>query len=253
MDPNKRIARIAGVLFITATVLSVLSAAVLTPIVGASDYLIKVAANEHQVLLGALLQFIAAAACAGIAISLYPVLRRHNEGLALGSVGFRLMEGMVYVVGVISLLLLVPVSQDFVKAGAPDASAFQALGGALRAGPDWVGQVAALLAFGLGALMYYSVFYQSGLIPRWISGWGLAGATLTIVSSVILLFRLIDPMSTIQVVLNLPIAVQEMVLAVWLIVRGFSPSALASASAESDGSPDRVVHESGWPAARSVS
>jgi hypothetical protein len=116
-----------------------------------------------------------------------------------------------------------------------------------------VGQVAALLAFSLGALMYYTVFYQSRLIPRWLAGWGLVGATLTIVSSVILLFRLIDPMSTTQVVLNLPIGVQEMVLAVWLIVRGFNPSAIAFASAQSDGSPDRVVHKSAWSAARSAS
>jgi hypothetical protein len=65
-----------------------------------------------------------------------------------------------------------------------------------------------------------------------LSGWGLVGITLTIAASTLVMFRLIGPMSTVQVVLNLPIALQEMVLAVWLIVKGFNPSAIASVSAK---------------------
>ena len=227
MNMDKKIAIIAGVLFITATVASILSLPFLEPI-NATNFLVSISANGDQVTIGALLAFIAAVASASIAISLYPVLKKYNEGLALGAVGFRIIEGVFYIVGVMGLLLLLTLSQEFVKAGAPVSSYYQTLGALLLAGYHWVGNVGSLLAFCSGALMYYYIFYQTRLVPRWISVWGLLRATLCMVAGMLVMFRLIDPMSTFQVVLALPIAVQEMVLAVWLIVKGFNSTAIAS-------------------------
>lgn len=221
---------IAGVLFITADVADFLSLPLLGSI-SASNYLVSVSANSNQVVTGALLLFISAAACPGIAISLYPVLRRYREGLALGAVGFRLIEGAFYIVSVLCLLLLLTLSQEFVKAGAPDPSYYQTLGALLLAGYRMAGNAASLLAFSIGALLYYYIFYQTRLVPRWLSGWGLVGAALSMVSGSLVMLRLIDPFSTSQIVLNLPIAPQEIVLALWLIVKGFNPSAMASGSA----------------------
>ena len=117
MTTDRRIAVVAGVLFIIATVADVISRAVfLTPILGAPDYLTKISTNETQVLLGALLLFVGAAAASAIAIALYPVLRKHNEGLALGSVGFRLIEGALYLGIVVCLLMLVTLSQEATNA-----------------------------------------------------------------------------------------------------------------------------------------
>ncbi len=141
---------------------------------------------------------------------------------------------MLGIVGVICLLLLTTLSQEFVKAGAPDSSYFQTSGALIVAVRDWMGNVAGLLAFGLGALMYYYIFFQTKLVPRWLSGWGLIGIILIIVTSMLVMFRVIGPMSTTQVVLAVPIAVQEMVLAVWLIVKGFNSSAIASLSAKTE-------------------
>jgi hypothetical protein len=231
VNTNRRIAVVAGVLFIVATLGSVAGAAFLSPILSAPDYLTRISANENQVLLGALFQFIGGAACPAIAIALYPVLRKHNEGLAIGSVGFRLIEGALYVVVVVCLLLLVTLSQESVKAGAPASSAYEVSGVLLMAARDWLGPVAAVLTFGLGALMYYWVLYQSRLVPRWLSAWGLVGITLVMVAGLLVMFRVAAPLSTTQVVLALPIAVQEMVLAVWLIARGFNPAAIAAESA----------------------
>ena len=108
MNTNRMIAAVVGVLFIIATVADLISrVALVQPIVSAPVDLAKISANENQVLLGALFLFIGAAAAVGIAIALYPVLRKHNEGLALGSVGFRLIEGVLYIGIVVSLLLLV--------------------------------------------------------------------------------------------------------------------------------------------------
>jgi hypothetical protein len=84
----------------------------------------------------------------------------------------------------------------------------------------------AVLAFCLGALMYYIIFYQTKLVPRWLSGWGLVGVALLAIAALLVMFGVIAPLSTSQVVLALPIAVQEMALAVWLIFKGFNPKIL---------------------------
>jgi hypothetical protein len=233
MNSNRKTAIIVGVLFITATVAGILSVVFSGSILDAPDYLIKVSANESQVIIGALFVLIMAFACTGIAIWLYPVIRKHNEALALGSVGFRLIEGVFHLVGVIGLLSLVTLSQEYVKAGAPDASYFQSLGTLLLAARDWAG-VLGSFAFILGALMYYYIFYQSKLIPRWLSVWGLIGVPLWIAAELLIMFGLIESFSTNAILLDIPIAVNEMVLAIWLIAKGFNPSAIASLSAKTD-------------------
>jgi len=221
---NKNTARIVGLLFIVATAASIASLPFLAPI-NASNYLANVSANENQVITGILLTLVGAFTSASIAISLYPILKKHNQSLALGAVGFRLIEAVFYIVGVIGIVLLLSLSQEFVKAGAPSSSYFQTLGIILLSGYHWAGNVAATLAFYLGAMMYYYIFYRTRLVPRWLSGWGLVAVTLGIVASMLVMFQLVGSMSTVQVVLNLPIAVQEMVLAAWLIVKGFNSSA----------------------------
>jgi hypothetical protein len=211
-----------GVLFIIATVAALASTALLAPILGGPDYLARVASGPSQVELAALLQLIGALACPAIAMALYPVLRRHNEGLALGSVGLRLIEGVLSVAIAICLLLLVTLSRESVRAGAQASSAVQVQAVLLMAARDWLGPVGGVVTFGLGALSYYAVFYRSRLVPRWLSGWGLLGATLVIVSGLLVMFDLAEPLGSTQAILAVPIAVQEMVLAVWLIAKGFS-------------------------------
>ncbi len=233
MNSYRKNARIPGVLFLIATVAGILSAVFSASILDAPNYLINVSANESQVIIGALFVLIMAFACAGIAIWLYPVLRKHDEALALGSVGFRLIEGVFHLVVVASMLSLLTLSQEYIKAGAPDASYFQSFGTLLHAAGDWAGMLGST-AFILGALMYYYLFYQSKLIPRWLSVWGLIGVPFWIAEILLSLFGLIEPFSTNTILLDLPIAINEMVLAVWLIAKGFNPSAIASLSAKTD-------------------
>ena len=233
MDSSKTTARIVGALFITATVASLLGTSLTGSVVGAPDYLVQIAANKNLVVLGALLKFVAAAASAGIAIALYPVLRKHNEGLALGSVGFRLVEGVFYIVAALGLLSLLSLGQEYASAGPQAAPAIQVLGTLILAVRNWAGFVYGVLFFCLGALMYYYVLYQSRLIPRWLSGWGLVAIALLFSMVLLIAFgeRPSGP-SGMQLLLALPIGLQEMVLAVWLIVKGFNPSAIASLSAK---------------------
>jgi hypothetical protein len=233
MDYYRKTAIIVGVLFIIATGADILSSQFLGPM-NATNYLVDVSANGGLVGTGALLLFIGGAAATGIAISLYPVLKKYNGGLALGAVGFRTFEGVLRFVAVCALLSLITLSQQFVKAGAPDSSYFQTLGVLLVAGYRWVANVGALLAFSIGCLLYYIIFYRTKLVPRWLSGWGLIAAILTMLSCLLTMLGLMAPFSTGQVVLALPMLPQEMVLAVWLIVKGFNPSVIASKSPHVD-------------------
>jgi len=231
MNSNRRFAVAAGVLWITATVADVISRVVLVqPILGAPDYLTRISANEGQVLLGALFLLVGAVSAAGIAIALYPVLRQQNEALALGSVGFRLIEGALYLGIVVCLLILVTVSRESANAGSPASSIYEAPAAFVMAARNSLGQVSVLI-FGLGALMYYWVFYRSRLVPRWLSAWGLVAIPLVMVSMLLVILGLVEPFSPPQLVLALPIAVQEMVLAVWLIAKGFSPAHEAASEA----------------------
>jgi hypothetical protein len=200
------------------------------PSVDSQDYLVKAAANETQVMGAAFSQLIMVAAYVGVAIILYPLLKKYSEGLALGFISFRIIAGAFVFIGVIILLLLLTVSREFVNSGAPGASYFQTLGGLLRTGRDLVNHVGMILALSFGALLYYSLLFRTNLVPRWLSGWGLVGAALAIVASLLIMFRLIEVVTTTYVALNAPMAVQELVLAIWLVTKGFNPSALDAAS-----------------------
>ena len=127
------------------------------------------------------------------------------------------------IVGSISLLTLLTLSQEFVEAGAPGASYFQTLGIVLLAIRDWAFLIGSGLMWSLSALILNVLLYQSKLVPRWLSVWGLAGAALSLANYLPQFFG-IDSIE----ILFLPIAVQEMVFAIWLIVKGLNSSAIAS-------------------------
>jgi hypothetical protein len=217
-----------GMLFIACSAASILSGIPTMGLLDAPDYLTSLAAHSDQVMVGALLEFVWALTGAGIAIALYPVLRRQNRALALGSVAGRLVEGVLVLVGSLCLLTLLSVSQETVAAGSADASSFQAVGTSLLATREWATWFVGTLLFLAGALMYYYLLFKARLVPRWLSGWGLAAASLSLVATVYAGFTQDFGFSTVNTVLNIPIGVQEMVLAVWLIVKGFNPLAVRS-------------------------
>jgi len=242
MDSNRRIAVVTGAAFLIATIAQVAGAALVSPILGAPDLLTDISANEDRVILGAVFQFIGALACTGIAAALYPALRGHGHGLAIGSVGFRTIEGGLHALIAVCWLMLVSVSQDAATAGISGRSSYEVAGAVLAGAPDWLAPLA-LLAFGLGALCYYWVFYQSRLIPRWLSAWGLVAIVMVMASALLVLFRVIETFSTPQLLLAAPIGLQEMVLAVWLIAKGFNPSPNAARPAGRTSMPRATAAE----------
>jgi hypothetical protein len=231
MNSTRKIAVITGVIFIIATLTGPILATPLIPDLTGTDYLSRVSAHPNQVAAGVLLSIIAYLACAGIAVVMYPVLKKWNVGLALGSVVFRIIETAFYMVGLVSLMSMVTLGQKFTTAGAADRTSLQAIGNLLVSVRDHAGLLA-VFAFCLGAFMYYTLFYQSRLIPRWLSIWGIAAIILMLAACVLALFS--GNRITSYIPLAAPIAVQEMVLAVWLIVKGFNPSVSASKSGKTE-------------------
>ena len=232
MSTHRKTAIIVGVLFIIGTAAGIISKLGAFSILSAPDYLVNASANENQITRGAIAVLIMGLAIAPIPAILFPILKKHNESLALGYVVFRTLEVITFFVATVSYLSLLALSQEYVKAGAPDASYFQTLGAFILKADDSSGKIG-MIVFTLSALILNYIFYKSKLIPRWLSGWGLVGATLHLVEG--LLGMMFGPIAIVSVLesLVLPgIGLQEMVYAVWLIVKGFDPSVIASLSAK---------------------
>ncbi len=210
-------ARTAAVLFVGATAASLIDRALLAPVLGSSDYLTTTVENSGRIRAGALFQIVAGMACAGIAVTLYPVIRRHGEALALGSVVLRLMEGLLYIAGAIGALLLIDLSA---QTATGQTASLDSSGALLLAFRDHAGMTGTL-AFYVGGTMYYYLFYTSRLVPRWLSLWGIASTALGLAAALMVFFDVITAFSTPQIVMNLPIFLNELVLAAWLFVKGF--------------------------------
>ncbi len=230
MNTTRKTAIIAGVVFILAIV-ALFPAMALTPALTGADYLTQFSAQPNQVAAGVLACLVAYLASAGIAVAMYPVLKKWNAGLALGSVVFRSIEAALYMVGLVCLLCLSTLGRQFTSALAADRASLQAIGNLLVSVRDHAGLLA-VFAFCVGAFMYYYLLFQSRLIPRWLSGFGIVAIVLMLAACVLALFS--GNRITSYILLDAPIAVQEMILGVWLIVKGFNPTAMAAAAGRSD-------------------
>lgn len=227
MNENRKTAIIVGILFITATLATSISQVLLSPILRTPDFLVHIEANSNQFIVGVLLELVNALASAGIAIAIFPVLKNYSEGIAIGYVSFRAIEAAIGVVAATNLLSLLTLSQSDTIAINFITSDDKNLGTYLLAAHDWT-FLLLLLVFSLGALLLYPALYNSQLVPRIISIWGLVGSIMLLAANLLILFTYTDINSIIDNLLSLPIALNEMVLAVWLIAKGFNLSAIAN-------------------------
>ena len=219
-----------GVLFIMATGAIILSVVILEPVVKAPDFLMQVSEGEARVAAGVLFEMVNNIAVVGIAVVIYPVLKPFSERLALGYIAARSIESVLFTIGTGLLLTLLFVSDEFVAAGAPPASYFHTLGGMLLAGHDLDnasgGAGVGFMAVGIGTLTLNYALFRTRLVPRWISAFGLfAGAS--ILAARVMVIAGLDLSSATVTIMDSPLFVEEMVIAVWLIVKGFNASVLA--------------------------
>ncbi|MCP3764770.1 DUF4386 domain-containing protein [Domibacillus sp. A3M-37] len=232
MNSNKKAAKIVGVLFLLAAVTAITGLILYDPILKGPDYLIKGSEHANQVTLGALMELILVASAIGTSTAMFPFLRKYNETIALWHVCFRFLEAVIITVGVISVLSLLTLSREFVAAGAPDIASFQTSGIVLKAIHDWTFMLGPNFMLGINTMMYSYILYKSKLVPRFIPILGMTGAALIFICALLVMFGVIQQVSFWGAVLALPVFANEMILAVWLIVKGFNESALASMSAK---------------------
>jgi hypothetical protein len=159
-------------------------------------------------------------AMVGTAVLLYPILKDYSDTLALGYVLARTLEVTTISVGLVAGLLLVPLSWDFSAAGGGDAASAAVLAQSLKMTGDWTGYLGAQMVFSLSALVLNWAFLRYGLIPRWLAVWGLIGVPLMFASGLLVMFESLSSSASALNLLVVPLAVQEMVMAVWLIVKG---------------------------------
>lgn len=237
INTSKKIARIAGALFITTLVANIIGSSFIDSIVDDPDYRINLSSSKTQVIMAEFLDLLTAAAVVGIAVMMFPILKKHNENIARRYLGFRIIESAMLIIGTIIVLSLLTLSEEYVEAGAPDASHFQTLGAFALAGRDWAFKVAVIFYF-MGALIFYYLLYRSKLIPRWLSGYGLIASTLAFTAIMWEIFVSNSFSNSVVfpglLLFYLPAAPLELVLGIWLIVKGFNPSAIASQSARTD-------------------
>jgi hypothetical protein len=221
MNINKKTAIIVGALFLTVNVAFLAGVFTLDPILGSPDYLENLSAKRSQVIIGVLLELINAVAYVAVALIMFPILRRRFESMALGFVGFRILEFVMQVLADLSPLSLLTLSKEFVSAGAPAAVSFEALGALLLAGRFWAFQMISITFF-LGAVLFYIMMYQSSLIPKFISIWGLIGTAVVLVNTIL------DMLGIPPGNLGFIMLLNELFLGVWLILKGFNQPAEGS-------------------------
>jgi hypothetical protein len=237
MNSPKRTKRIVGAsqrwaeiviatLFLVTAATSIFGAFfVLDPILNASDYLARVFPNKGAVELGSLLWSINNIGIVFIAVFAFRLLRKRNEALAVGYLASRIIEGTIMMVGIVATLLLIPLSQEFLKAGAPQGSWFQTIGDVLKYAKFLGLSQLSLPLLGLGGSLFTWMLFQYRLVPRVISVVGLIGYTLVFIGGIAGWFDLIDVSpggSGVGAVLALPVAVFEIILLpFWLLFKGF--------------------------------
>ncbi|HYI32015.1 MAG TPA: DUF4386 domain-containing protein [Glaciibacter sp.] len=220
MNLSRRTAVVAGVFFLLTEIGAIVGALLYTPLLNGPDYIVS-PGDDTSVFLGACFEVILVISAVGTAVTLYPILKRQNEALAIAYVSARVLEAAVIVVGIISLLAVVTLRQDLAASADADAAMLVTVGSSLLAIHEWTFFFGPGIALGIGSVLLASLMYTTRLVPRAIAVLGLVGGALICASSVAVLFGAYEQVSTIGLVVALPVFAWEVSLAVWLIAKGF--------------------------------
>ncbi|WP_433223346.1 DUF4386 domain-containing protein [Dactylosporangium sp. CS-047395] len=201
-------ARAAGLLFILASATAIAGGSLLLPITGTQ--FLTTGGSRPLLATGALLEIVLALSVAAIAAMLWPVLRRVSEPVAALYVATRTLEGALIAGGTLAALVMTSLAGSH----APPAS-----GDALLDGRDWAIRIGTLVVFGVSAVMLNALLLRGRLAPPWLAWWGLIGGGLLVLRGVLETYGMTLP-AAVQAVLAAPIGLQEMVFAVWLLVKG---------------------------------
>ncbi|WP_062052884.1 DUF4386 domain-containing protein [Aquimarina longa] len=217
---------VVGVLLVFSIVVGVLS---IDTVIDTPNNLTDVSIHTNAILIRALMHFILAIIYASIPIILYSLFKKVNANLAIGFLAFRIIAVTFMFMGWLSILLLLGLSKEFVTLNNSDLLYFQTLDNLLRLARNLINHIAMPLILSVGNILFYYILYQSKLVARWLSVSGIIVTLLScVVASSLLMFNIIDIITPIYVTLTFPTALLEIVLAIWLITKGFNPNYLSS-------------------------
>jgi len=229
MDSLRKTALVTGVLYLVTFITSIPALILYGPVLNDTHYILGSGADT-RIFLGAFLEILLAIAGIGTAVAIFPIVKRQNEGIALGFVAARIVESTIIAVGVISLLAVVTMRRDFAGSGGTDAGTLVIAGKTLVAMHKWTFLLGPGYCAGIeSGLMLGYLMYRSGLVPRPIAVLGLAGGSLAFASATAELFGLFSQVSPAAFLLVLPEALFEFSLGIWLTFKGFRPSPITAA------------------------
>jgi hypothetical protein len=216
MGAYKSTARAIGILFIVASAAAIIGGTLALPATE-PDFLAEAAGSETRVVIGLILELVLALAVFGMAALFFPILKKQHEGLALGYVATRTLEGVLIAAGTISAALMLTLSKRF----GPDAGVegIEPLADVLLAAREWTYWFGPMAVFSASALILNWLLYRSRVVPRWMSVWGFVGGLMLLASAILEMFG--NALGGWQAVFTAPIGLQEMALALWLIIKGF--------------------------------
>jgi hypothetical protein len=220
MSSTRKTALAGGTFYVLTFLASIPAVFLLRPVLNDSSYIVSAGADT-RVVWGCLLDLVTALTGIGSAVALFPVVKRQSEALALGFVTTRMFEGVVIVVGVLSLLTVVSLRQP--DATGAEAHSLVVAGQSLVAVRDWTFLLGPNVMAALNALLLGTLMYRSGLVPRVIPAMGLVGSPLLLTVSIATMFGLTEQGSAWWIVVA-PIFCWELSLGIYLVVKGFRPS-----------------------------
>lgn len=217
MNSKTKVGRIVGALFLTLMIAYSIGAFVLIdPVLNSADYLSGISTHRAPVMLGIVLELVNGFAYIGIAILVFPFLKTYSESMALGYVVFRIVEFVMQIISDLSPLLLTSLSEIHAISESTDVSSLYYLGSELLALRHWANEMV-FLNYAFGAIIFYYWLFKTNLVPRFLAIWGLVGAPLVIANVILEIFGYNQ-----VVLLGLVMGVNEVVLGIWLLIKGFN-------------------------------
>jgi hypothetical protein len=220
MNKYRTTARVVGVIYLAGFVVGIAGNILIQSILGAQNYLATVSANSMTVAFGAMLWLMAVAGDAAHGVLMFPILKQYSERMAIGYLAARIVDAIFIAVMVLFILTQIPLGSEYLKADASDASYLQALSTVFGQAKLYAYEIG-MSALGLAGLMLCYTLYKAKLVPRWLAVWGIVGYAVILcgMASAVMASGLGDLSS-------IPGGLWEVFMGVWLIVKGFSPSAI---------------------------
>jgi hypothetical protein len=222
MNTYRTTARVVGVVYLAGFVVGIVGIGLIQSILGAPNHLSTVSANSMLLAFGAILWLMAVVGDAAHGVLMFPVLKPHNERIAVGYLAFRIMDAVFIAIMVLFVLLQIPLGSEYLKAAAPDASYLQALSTMFAQAQLYAYEIG-MITLGISGLMLCYTLYRAKLVPRWLAVWGLVGYAIILCGMVSAVMG-----SGLGDISSIPGGLWEVFMGVWLIVKGFNASAVVS-------------------------